>query len=173
MKKLLVILLFFAPACSLLDNGIVIDRAVFITFDKYGDIIDSTRYNKNVAMEIDVENRCIKIESFVSKGTVRCYSNLEYDAEQSETIRRSLIGTKREGELIYVFGAKFEDYPYAETMVGMQLVRRYSDKMAEVCLIRGVFKFADGTEEIVIYKVADKSLKKFDEALFEQLTTMN
>ena len=129
MKKLLFVLSLSLSACGLLNDNVkvIADSARSEIYDR-GDLKDSMTYHKKVSLEIDPSNRCILVESVKYPDVVYRISDLQYDADMSDYLRKNTPCKEVDGYLFYVFNVKFEDRPSADAKIVFLVYRRPSNK---------------------------------------------
>ena len=174
MKKLLFVLSLSLSACGLLNDNVSVsvDRVRSYVY-RYGDLIDSTTYNKKISLEIDSSNRCIMVESVQYPDVVYRISDLQYDAEGSDYFRKENPHLKEvDGYMFYVFKAKFEDMPSAEATILFKTRRRPSNKQLFGVEIWRILDYPDvKRQEDICYDIIwnKRSLKRLDGDFFEEL----
>ncbi len=170
MKKLLFVLSLSLSACGLLNDHVkvVADSARAEFYDR-GDLKDSMTYHKKVSLEIDISNRCILVESVNYPDVVYRISDLQYDADMSDYLRKNTPCKEVDGYLFYVFNAKFEDRPSADATIVFLVHRRPSNKqLLSVEITRWLED--DSISDCMRYNIKNKqSLKRLDGDFFEEL----
>lgn len=172
MKKLLFVLSLSLSACGLLNDHVkvVADSAWWEVYDR-GDLKDSTTYHKKVSLEIDTSNRCILVESVNYPDVVYRISDLQYDADMSDYLRKNAQYKGVDGYLFYVFKAKFEDAPSADATIHFLVYRRPSNKqLFRVVMMRFLEWPDDSRVDEIDYDIRNThSLKRLDGDFFEEL----
>lgn len=171
MKKLLFVLSLSLSACGLFnDNVKVVADSVWKEIYDRGDLKDSMTYNKKASLEINPSNRCIMVESVFYPDVVYRISDLQYDADMSDYLRKNTRLKEIDGYMFYEFKAKFEDVPSADAMIVFLVHRRPSNKQLLRVEIARWLEYPDDISDCVRYSIKNKqSLKRLDGDFFEEL----